>query len=343
MDFLKALDVAIGLIVIYLSFALGVTALNEGLATWLSSRAKWLRRGVAALLGGDAAAGSAFTVKEVYSSPFIKYLGQSTIPWHPAFEPSYLSASALLKGVLDAASGGKGAPLATLSQIEAAAKALPLQSPIRAVIQDLIARANQDLVAFEKLIDDWFKTFEQQVQGWYRQKTQNVIFGLSLLVAVGMNLDTLALSQQLWVDGKLRAALVEKAVELEKSDPVASTEQKKLDQAKAALENARKAEKGVDEAEAAVRAARQALETEAVARIDKLTASGIRIGWDKATFEQVRPWDWPIKLLGLFLSAAALALGAPFWFDLLKRVMAIRAVGLAPSEHEAKEAKAKAP
>ncbi|WP_300531490.1 hypothetical protein [Maricaulis sp.] len=33
------------------------------------------------------------------------------------------------------------------------------------------------------------------------------------------------------------------------------------------------------------------------------------------------------KMLGLFLTAIALSLGAPFWFDLLKRIMSIRAMG----------------
>ena len=50
MDFLAALDILLALSLIYLVFALVVTSLNESLAAMLSSRAKWLRRGIASLL-----------------------------------------------------------------------------------------------------------------------------------------------------------------------------------------------------------------------------------------------------------------------------------------------------
>ena len=42
----------------------------------------------------------------------------------------------------------------------------------------------------------------------------------------------------------------------------------------------------------------------------------------------------PIKLGGLLLTAIAIYLGAPFWFDLLKLLVAIRGVGIKPEEKE---------
>jgi hypothetical protein len=40
---------------------------------------------------------------------------------------------------------------------------------------------------------------------------------------------------------------------------------------------------------------------------------------------------WP-KLLGLILTAIAVSLGAPFWFDLLNKIINIRSAGRAPDE-----------
>ncbi|AGZ41925.1 hypothetical protein [Actinoplanes friuliensis] len=40
--------------------------------------------------------------------------------------------------------------------------------------------------------------------------------------------------------------------------------------------------------------------------------------------------DWLLKLLGLVLTAAAAALGAPFWFDLLNRLVNLRSTGKRP-------------
>jgi hypothetical protein len=38
------------------------------------------------------------------------------------------------------------------------------------------------------------------------------------------------------------------------------------------------------------------------------------------------------KLLGLLLTGIAISLGAPFWFDLLNKVVSIRSAGRSPAE-----------
>ncbi|MGB0178380.1 MAG: hypothetical protein ACPF9D_14535, partial [Owenweeksia sp.] len=42
------------------------------------------------------------------------------------------------------------------------------------------------------------------------------------------------------------------------------------------------------------------------------------------------------KLLGWFVTALAITLGAPFWFDLLKRVINIRNTGNKPEDNSVK-------
>ena len=37
--------------------------------------------------------------------------------------------------------------------------------------------------------------------------------------------------------------------------------------------------------------------------------------------------DWLTKLMGIAITAAAVSFGAPFWFDLLKRLVSIRGSG----------------
>jgi len=57
--------------------------------------------------------------------------------------------------------------------------------------------------------------------------------------------------------------------------------------------------------------------------------------------KKVRPDFWPfndkfgpfmLKVFGLLLTAIAISLGAPFWFDLLNKVISIRAAGRSPQE-----------
>jgi len=62
---------------------------------------------------------------------------------------------------------------------------------------------------------------------------------------------------------------------------------------------------------------------------------GLPIGWtygdpknptnDPRAFRGVDPGNWFLRILGWFITALALSLGAPFWFDLLNKFMVVRA------------------
>jgi hypothetical protein len=52
------------------------------------------------------------------------------------------------------------------------------------------------------------------------------------------------------------------------------------------------------------------------------------LGWSDRT----EPINWPRKLGGLFISWMAISLGAPFWFDILNKLVNLRQTGLPPDE-----------
>ena len=49
-------------------------------------------------------------------------------------------------------------------------------------------------------------------------------------------------------------------------------------------------------------------------------------------------WIVALNTFGLLITAVALTLGAPFWFDLLKKVANVRSAGKAPSERPVEKA-----
>lgn len=53
------------------------------------------------------------------------------------------------------------------------------------------------------------------------------------------------------------------------------------------------------------------------------------IGWQEGSAPTTL-WGWLVKLCGVLVTGLAVALGAPFWFDMLKRVNAIRTAGPKP-------------
>lgn len=366
MDFLVALDVLLGLSLVYLVFALAVTSINEFVAAALSSRARWLRKGIASLLSPDPKSLAVDKADAVFDSPFLSHLGTPGL--FKTFRASYVSGWPLVQGVLSAVPGFKADAFARVSDLRALAEQLDEKSPIRSILIDLCARANGDLAKFQELLDGWFKGFEDQLTAWYRQKTQYVVVGLSLFVAVAMNVDTFDIARQLSADPAVRNALVTQAMDTaQANDLEALMRTSERDKARAAHEEAiakrEAAEKAAgclaaagDEAGASRCRADPALEalrkTEAEARealgvqqkeldqrikdrADALAASGLMVGWKDG---QIGAWlgqlfssegfrDGLQKLVGLLLSAFALALGAPFWFNALKSVASVRSVG----------------
>jgi hypothetical protein len=55
------------------------------------------------------------------------------------------------------------------------------------------------------------------------------------------------------------------------------------------------------------------------AQMRELRSLALPIGWPAPT-----PTPWPLKLFGVLVTVFAISLGAPFWFDALKRIMVIR-------------------
>ncbi|SFV14456.1 hypothetical protein [Pseudoduganella namucuonensis] len=435
MPILTLLDVILGIIFVYLIFALITSAINEALAAILSSRAKWLHKGIRALFGEEGKADD--NVAAFYSSPFIRYLsdnsslltrGVSYIPAPAAMKALLTHTVATQEGALPLRQGverllalypntalgvanaiaaipagplhdalkslyedalgsveqflhGLGATIGKLGKedsihaaeavasllkrlardlpagwdaLQATVENLPPGSPIRAVMKDLLMGARGNVLAFEAGFDTWFKGFETQVGAWYRQKTHLVLIGISVFIAVAMNVDTIALVRQLSTNDDMRTALATQALARVKENGVAVEQRAALIKARsehAALVKAA-AEKPKDEtaaATAAVAAAKvdlaertqldaqaayeEALKTE----VQAMEKAGLSFGWESVWFSSLAD-TWPVswvavvitlftKLAGLILTAAALTLGAPFWFDLLQKVAQVRSVG----------------
>jgi hypothetical protein len=313
-DFMNVLSLAIGMITVYLVLALSVTAFNEAVAALLSSRGKWLLRGVASLFSNNADDhGDMAMAKRVYDSPYIAYLQRGS-----RFLPSYLPAWNLLQGMLEAASKQGDCALTTLDDLRTAAKNLPEGSPIRVGLENLLAAGDTTVEDFKKRFEAWFGTFEAQVMAWYRQKTQLVVGGLSVVVALAMNVDTLQLVNQLATDPKVRETLAEQGSQLARQPDLVAA-------------NTTLAAASQPGLAATVETVQQ--------RSANLNASGLKLGWNE------RAWQSPLnvveKLVGLLLSAFAVSMGAPFWFDLLKNLVSIRSVGKNLSEQNEARDKAK--
>lgn len=183
----------------------------------------------------------------------------------------------------------------------------------------LMEDAAGDVERFRQNIEMWFNDGMDRVSGAYKRHTLAWQAAIGLALAIVMNVDALQITRTLWHDQALRKVLLAQA-EAVASQPEPGT------------------------AEPAV----QRFETLKT----QVGALGLPIGWrgcaatraldaNGRTVQVGTPhlWcdGWTVfsilpMLLGWCLTAAAVSLGAPFWFDTLKRFISIRSAGKAPEE-----------
>ncbi len=166
---------------------------------------------------------------------------------------------------------------------------------LRETLQLLWVDANHDIAIFRANVEGWFNDTMQRVSGWYRRQTQYLLLALGILLAVTLNVNTVTLAQRLWTDAPFRAAVAEQA----------------------------KAVEPAGEAAADLQAAIEKIE-EAYSRVDRLN---LPMGWSGS----VRPSPWYAAIPGWLLTGMALAMGAPFWFDLLNKASGLRSAGTRPA------------
>ncbi|HLL72261.1 MAG TPA: hypothetical protein VK363_12545 [Pyrinomonadaceae bacterium] len=322
------LEVAIGMIFIYLLLSLLSSAINEYIEALLNNRGKNLRRGIELLLNDQESRGEGHLdlADALYKHGLIRglYRGPEGNKL-PSYIPSRTFALALWHMVSRDQPGEGGA--ATLPQIRTAIDKLPnreLKEALDALIDD--AQGNFDQAI--KNVGDWYEAAMDRASGWYKRKVQMILLAIGFLLAAALNADSINIVKALFQDDDLRTAIVQQAENI--TPPPTPTPDAQPTPTPANEEEAkRQRDKAAREKQDA------ALERLREVRA-QLNATGIPLGWggseDPVELRRHPPleltWSalgrWLLKLLGLLITGFAVSQGAPFWFDLLNKFMVIR-------------------
>jgi hypothetical protein len=223
---------------------------------------------------------------------------RSVVLWNrkrrgPSYIPSRTFALALLNTVAPATTGSD-----PFTAVRKAISEADLPNGTKSALLALADEARNDRDRFRRSVEQWFDSAMDRVSGWYKRKTQIVICVLSLLVAVGLNVNTVAIADRLTRDDSVRAAVVQAA-----TNNKATTDG-----------NLKTAAKNVSD-------------------LEKL---GVPIGWNKEKGDPARPdpfgKHWSRTIFGWLLTFLALSLGAPFWFDALGKLAGLRNTGAKPKD-----------
>ena len=248
---------------------------------------------------------------------------------HAAGTPSYVSAANFTSALLHALRGDAGD--ASLAAIGERIDALP-PGQLRDALQTAVQESRDDVDRFRHAVERWYDHAMDRLSGEYKRFSQAATFLVALALAIVYNIDAIAIGQRLYVDQDLRNALVAQAADyIEKAGAAAAAASP--DGPAAAASAASVAPAAADSATGAAASATAASAAAGASRADfeaRLQAAQkarellLQVAPNTAG-EQSR-----VPVIGWLVTALAGMLGAPFWFDLLQKLVSLRGAGPKP-------------
>jgi hypothetical protein len=352
------LEVAIGVLFVYLLLSLLCSALGELIESFVRFRARDLKKGIKNLLHRQDLA------KDFFNHPLIKPLGEN-----PSYIPARTFSLALWNlATAEAAAGKQDAPGLTrdMDVIRRLIASLDdgKYKAIKISLLILIDQAGNDIDKARASIEEWYNDAMERVSGWYKRRVQWMLIGIGLLAAASLNVDTINLARVFWYNETLRGSIAAAAENYFRAEPtptpaptpVAQRNQVSFAAASKPASSLRPAPTPDSETAAPQQPGGAQNPLRKISEIrGEINRLGLPIGWVSAPAITDRRYeglkeaelaerykqdleayrvdprrlpqdlnDWLLKVLGIFLTALAVSQGAPFWFDLLNRFVTIR-------------------
>ena len=297
------LEVAIGIIFVFLLVSLVCSQIGNQISEWLRWRAINLENGIRNLLfyGDDD------MVDQLYAHPLIQSLSiperrmqltlaqrlpnvQDRLGPLPVNIPAQSFALALFNTFVPNSAGKT-----TVSELFDAVNQMP-DSALKKSLLSLVSAKNDQIESVRQNVENWFNGAMGRVTEAYQRDMWKFSLLVGIIVSIVLNVDAVAVASNLWRDPTLRAAVAAAATDYEKNP---STQPQAL---------------------------------------DELNRLELPIGWHIGPSKVLpsapfTPKDWEspsanftffpsilLKVLGWLITGLAGAQGAPFWFDLLKKL-----------------------
>jgi len=366
MDLSAILNVALGLFFVYLITSLLASEIQEYLASVLQWRTKHLQRAIENLINGgiqlrniklkdvvDESDQESVNVtvdqinnlkktkrllKKLYQNPLLKSVNHEAKDLDnqnelksksnskvsgPSYIPSDTFATALIMTIVQQASTFKNNAEITLDNFKTALEEEKIKNllpeDLKITLLTLIDKAkfeysdrNKDLKKLQEELATWFDESMTRAAGVYKRQSKAISFLIGLVISLALNIDTINISNQFYKNHNVRAA-------------VNQVTNRIVNETGACLQQESNSNDCYDSITSAV---------------DDLTF--LPIGWGETNL--VEQFEEPLHIprelgltwvyfkfvLGIILSAIAICMGAPFWFEVLNKLVNVRNTGEKP-------------
>ena len=289
------LDIIVAMVFVFLLTSLLCSAASELIASFLNMRARNLERGIGELVG-DPDNHTGF-LQHIYGHGLVNSL----------FQGSYIQSKEatlrqrLFRGAyrLPSYVPAKNFSLALIDVVRNPPPGIPLPYNVVSTVQTLENAAAGNFEVFRKSIEEWYDSGMDRASGWYKRKAQRIIVVIGFIAAVLINIDTIRIAQTLSNNTVLRKTVIAAAE---------------------AYANTPRSDKDKTDTQAAIRSSYGQLK-------DLQLPLGFGYAW-----QQPPPhpdWNWWkqevfARVIGYLITAVAVSFGAPFWFDLLNKLIIVR-------------------
>lgn len=348
------LEVAIGVVFVYLLLSLLCSAFSELIESFIRFRARDLEKGIARLLDDPSLKddpsrkGTPGLKDRLFQHPLIRPLGD-----RPSYIPARTFSLALWNIATTEAAKAKGTVVGVTQELDTIRNLItslndPKYEKIKTSLITLIDEAGNDINRARTNIEDWYNDAMDRVSGWYKRRTHWMLLTIGLIAAAFLNVDTINVTRALWYNDTLRSSVVTAADNYIKTQPAPQTESSstKTDnpeaQAKAALDKVKNVQAEINSLGLPIGWVSMPKTDDA--KYNKDNAAQDKAGYerDRAAYENdprrlpANGYAWFLKLLGIVFTALAVSQGAPFWFDLLNKFMVVRST-IKPHEKSREE------
>lgn len=304
----QALETAIGLVLLFFVLAVAVSSVTELISQGLQKRARDLEKTIARMLSASQS--------DPTGSPVSRFWGGvRRLVRRPASTPSGLPEEIdrrLRVGVARGAKGymsAKSFADAAVELMTSSATSGTYPSGTEALytrMEQLAAQARGDLTKVKAGLEAWFDDAMVAAADAYKRWTTVVVLLTGLVLTVLANASAIDVAKDLWTSSATRAAVVEAA------------------------------DATVEQGQSGACADKSGIEGVSCS-VEQTSTLDLPLGWSDdrlwasdASGGETAGW-WVSHVLGWVLTALLLMMGAPFWFDVLSRLTALRATSSKPA------------
>jgi len=284
------LDVALGMVFVYLLLSLICSAVKELIEQVMKHRPKDLENSLRELLADPDGTG---LVQKIYNHGMVFGLFRGA--YNPAGSkrnlPSYIPSRNFCLALLNVIAPDSDSSITSLRQSVARID----NQKVKAALQAMLNDAGEDVARFRSNLEGWFNSAMERASGWYKRRAQIVIFVLGFAAAILLNVNSITIAKDLWSNKAKRDVLVSAAQGyLVKQPQGPGTGAATLDPG---LKN----------------------------DLDELQRLGLTFGRKPSgTGPRALLWIYLASIAGWLVTACAISMGAPFWFDMLNKVSLVR-------------------